>query len=231
MVVVRPIPWPLNFRCTQLASLRLAALSLVSVLLMIPRLTPKQVKSVNNSRVVPLIHYTGPKKVLPPAISKNIEISYDEVCARQISLEAAQKERCRVAQFPHEGARCNGVEWFQQLLSQESECSETCKHIHVWSINWCTTITSRHHSHNTNIYAEVIAWHGDDTYSSFCGHAALWSNKQVCWYHSVKFHNVIAHPGGMHIIQSFISCIAKLMKSSGLEVHMWLQHIGAWQVC
>ena len=37
---------------------------------MIPRLTPKQVKSVNNSRAVPLIHYTGPKKVLPPAISK-----------------------------------------------------------------------------------------------------------------------------------------------------------------
>ena len=43
----------------------------------------------------------------------------------------------------------------------------------------------------------------------------------------LKFHNVITHPGGMHIIQSFISCIAKLMKSSGLEVHMWLQHIGA----
>ena len=42
----------------------------------------------------------------------------------------------------------------------------------------------------------------------------------------MKFHNVIAHPGGMHIMQSFISCIAKLMKSSGLEVHMWLQHMG-----
>ena len=69
--------------------------------IMIPRLTPKQVKSVNNSRAVPLIHYTGPKKVLPPAISKNIEISYDEVCARQISLEAAQKK---------------GVEWLNSLM-------------------------------------------------------------------------------------------------------------------
>ena len=26
-----------------------------------------------------------------------------------------------MAQFPHEGARCNGVEWFQQSLIQESE--------------------------------------------------------------------------------------------------------------
>ena len=130
MVVVRPMPWPLNFRCTQLASLRLAALSLSTI--MIPRLTPKQVKSVNNSRAVPLIHYTGPKKVLPPAISKNIEIR--SVCSTDQS-GSCPKERCRVAQFPHEGARCNGVEWFQQLLSQESECSETCKHIHVWSIN------------------------------------------------------------------------------------------------
>ena len=69
--------------------------------LMIPRLTPKQVKSVNNIREIQLIHYTGPKKVLPPAISKNIEISYDEVCARQISLEAAQKK---------------DVEWLNSLM-------------------------------------------------------------------------------------------------------------------
>ena len=100
--------------------------------IMIPRLTPKQVKSVKNSRAVPLIHYTGPKKVLPPAVSKNIEIR--SVCSTDQS-GSCPKERCRVAQFPHEGARCNGVEWFQQLLSQESECSETCKHIHVWSID------------------------------------------------------------------------------------------------
>ena len=44
--------------------------------------------------------------------------------------------------------------------------------------------------------------------------------KQICWYHSVQFQNVIAHPGGMHIIQSFISCIGKLMKYSGLEVYV-----------
>lgn len=31
---------------------------------------------------------------------------------------------------------------------------------------------------------------------------------------------MIVHPGGMHIIQSFVGCIGKLMKSSGLEVYI-----------
>ena len=42
----------------------------------------------------------------------------------------------------------------------------------------------------------------------------------MCWHDPVQFSNVIAHPGGMHIMQSFISSIAKLMKSSGLETYM-----------
>ncbi len=44
--------------------------------------------------------------------------------------------------------------------------------------------------------------------------------KQVCWHHPEQFHNVFVHPGGMHIIQSFIGCIAKLMKGSSLEVYV-----------
>ena len=44
--------------------------------------------------------------------------------------------------------------------------------------------------------------------------------KQVCWHDPVQFSNVIAHPGGMHIMQSLIISIAKLMKSSGLETYM-----------
>ena len=44
--------------------------------------------------------------------------------------------------------------------------------------------------------------------------------KQVCWNQPVQFYNVIAHPGGMHIIQSFLSCISKLMQSSALEVYV-----------
>ena len=44
--------------------------------------------------------------------------------------------------------------------------------------------------------------------------------KQVCWHESVQFHNVITHPGGMHIIQSFLSFIAKLMRGSALEEYI-----------
>ena len=86
------MPWPLGSSQPSISTLT------------IPRLTPKQVKSVNNSRVISLIHYTGPKKVLPSAISKNIEISYDEVCAQQISLEAAQKK---------------DVEWLNSLMKEQ----------------------------------------------------------------------------------------------------------------
>ena len=31
---------------------------------------------------------------------------------------------------------------------------------------------------------------------------------------------VSANAGGMHVIQSFVGCIAKLIKSSGLEVYI-----------
>ena len=53
--------------------------------------------------------------------------------------------------------------------------------------------------------------------------------KQVCWYHPEWFHNVFVHPGGMHIIQSFIGCIAKLMKGSALEVYVAAAYGGMYQ--
>ena len=44
--------------------------------------------------------------------------------------------------------------------------------------------------------------------------------KQVCWHQPLPFQNVIVHPGGMHNIQSFIGCIAKLMNGSALYVYV-----------
>ena len=37
---------------------------------------------------------------------------------------------------------------------------------------------------------------------------------------------MLVHPGGRHIIQSFIGCIAKLMKGSGLEVYVAAAYVG-----
>ena len=44
--------------------------------------------------------------------------------------------------------------------------------------------------------------------------------KQVCWHDPVQFRDVITYPGGMHIMQLFLSCIAKLMKGSALETYV-----------
>ena len=64
--------------------------------LIIPRLTSKQAKSASNNRAIPLMHYTGPKKVIPPAVSRcntsTTGINYTEVCARQASLAVAQEK-------------------------------------------------------------------------------------------------------------------------------------------
>ena len=62
--------------------------------LTIPRLTSKQAKLVGRNRAIPLLHYTGPKKVSPPAAStsKTTGISYTDLCTRQASLETAQEK-------------------------------------------------------------------------------------------------------------------------------------------
>ena len=48
-------------------------------------------------------------------------------------------------------------------------------------------------------------------------------------YQPMQFKNVVVHPGGMHVIQSFVGCIAKLMmfmKSSGIEVYVAAAYAG-----
>ena len=62
--------------------------------LAVPRLTRKEAKSVGENRAILIQHYTGPKKVLPPAVhtAKNISLSYADLLARQVSLTLAQKK-------------------------------------------------------------------------------------------------------------------------------------------
>ena len=44
--------------------------------------------------------------------------------------------------------------------------------------------------------------------------------KQMCWHQQLQFQNVIVHPGGMHNIELFIGCIAKLMNGSALDIYV-----------
>ena len=42
----------------------------------------------------------------------------------------------------------------------------------------------------------------------------------IRWHNFMKYQNVIPHPGGMHIIMSYVSGIGKLMEGSGLDVYV-----------
>ncbi len=79
--------------------------------LAIPRLTSMQAKSVGKDRVVPLLHYTGAKKVMPPALpsGKNIGIGYNEACARQAGLVAAQEKDMQWLNSLSQGK--DAIEW------------------------------------------------------------------------------------------------------------------------
>ena len=60
--------------------------------LAVPQLTRKEAKSIGENRAISLQHYTGPKKVLPPAVhtAKNIGLSYADLLAQQVSLTLAK---------------------------------------------------------------------------------------------------------------------------------------------
>ena len=50
--------------------------------IVIPRLTSNQAKLVGKDKAIPLVHYTGPKKVKPPAMATNTTgISYKQAHA------------------------------------------------------------------------------------------------------------------------------------------------------
>ena len=62
--------------------------------LIIPRLSKKTAQSSscsNHSGSIPLLHYTGPNKVNPPAMPCSQGVPYLDVCARNASLSASQE--------------------------------------------------------------------------------------------------------------------------------------------
>ena len=89
--------------------------------LIFPRLTSQQAKSVGKNRAIPLVHYTGPKQVKPPAMlthEMRTGIAYADVCARQASLMAAQEADTLWLNSLSEGIEA--IEWngFNNQLSR-----------------------------------------------------------------------------------------------------------------
>lgn len=188
--------------------------------IVIPRLAPKYIKSSNNTSTIPFLHYTGPKKVIPPVLpSRNVGVDFDEVCAQHASLEAAQEKDVKwlnALMMENEAMEWNG---FNNDLSRSLGIIKPATNymfgplIDAPPSHPDTIITTLTYMQESLLDMGMMKVH-------LCMDMQLYQvTKQVCWYHSEKFQNVIAHPGGMHIIQSFISCIGKLMKNSGLEVY------------
>ena len=190
--------------------------------LTIPRLTSKLAKSVGCNRAIPLLHYTGPKKVVPPATSirKTTGISYTEACARQISLEAAQEKDAQWLNSLSQGQ--DAMEWngFNNQLTRSQGILKPA------SLYMFGPLIDAPPSHPDTIITTLVYMQrslvdmGMTSIHLSIDMQLYIVTKQVCWYHPERFHNVFVHPGGMHIIQSFIGCIAKLMKVSALEVYV-----------
>ena len=89
--------------------------------LIFPWLTLQQAKYVGINRAIPLVHYTGPKQMKPPAMlmhEKHTEIAYADAIAQQVSIKAAQEADILWLNSQSEGTEA--MEWngFNNQLSR-----------------------------------------------------------------------------------------------------------------
>ena len=187
-----------------------------------PRLTTKQCKSVGNSTAIPLQHYTGPKKVIPPSVpaDKHTGISYVNVCAQHASLLAAQEKDTQWLNSLSQGQ--DAMEWNgfnNQLSRNQGALKPTTFYMFGPLIDAPPSHPDTIFTTLTYMQTSLVDMGMEKVHVSMDMQLFV-VTKQVCWHQPMRFHNVIVHPGGMHIIQSFISCIAKLMKASALEVYV-----------
>lgn len=189
--------------------------------LIIPRLTSKEAKSVGTNRSIPLLHYAGPKKVMPPAIAtRTTGLSYNELCARETSLDAAHVKDADWLNSLSKGE--DSIEWngFNNHLARSQGIVKPAT-----AYMFGPLIDAPPHHPDTILttlkYMQGSLVDMGMTYIHLSMDMQLFEvTKKVCWHDPVQFQNVMAHPGGMHIIQSFISCIAKLMRGSALEEYV-----------
>ena len=127
-----------------------------------------------------------------------------------------------MAQQPVSGARCYGIEW-NGFNNQQSRSQGVLKPANTYMFGPLIDAPPSHPDTilTTLTYMQKSLVDIGMEKVHLCMDMQLFViTKQVCWNQPIQFHNVIIHPGGMHIIQSFISCIAKLMKGSALESYV-----------
>ena len=163
------------------------------------------------NRSITLVHMLVPKKVMPPVIATRWSgLSNIELTAQLASLHTAHMKDAEWLNSFSKGE--DSMEWngFNNQLARSQGIVKPATPYVIGPL----MDAPPHHPETILIYAGALA----DMGMHLSMDMQLFEvTKQVCWHNSVQFHNVIVHPGGMYIIQSFLGCIAKLMKGSGLE--------------
>ena len=198
----------------------------ISTLIM-PHLSSEDAKSVGNNRAIPLVHYAGPKKVMPPPIATRMAgPSYTEICAQQASLLASQMKDVEWLNSLNKGT--DTMEWngFNNQLARTQGIVKPAT-----AYMFGPLIDAPPHHPDTILttmkYMQASLVDMGMTSIHLSMDMQLFEvTKQVCWHDPVQFHNVLAHPGGMHIIQSFMSCIGKLMRGSALKEYVSVAYGG-----
>ena len=113
----------------------------------------------------------------------------------------------------------SGVVWLHDSISQGSLCdlSQTIHPIRIWSNDRCpsfhpdTIVTTLNYCKNYLQSSSMNTVH--ITLDMQLYMVAI----QVKWSDPEKWATLVMHPGRMHCVMSFLGCISKLMRGSGLE--------------
>ena len=113
----------------------------------------------------------------------------------------------------------SGVVWLHDSIGQGSSCdlSQTIHPIHIWSNDRCpsfhpdTIVTTLNYCKNYLQSSSMNTVH--ITLDMQLYMVAI----QVKWSDPEKWATLVMHPGRMHCLMSFLGCISKLMRGSGLE--------------
>ena len=188
--------------------------------LVIPRLSPSASKDHSSSGSLNLQHYTGPSKVLPPAVPKNCVISFSELKARQKSLQAAVAKDVKWLNQLNNDER-PGIEWngFNTKLARTSDVDKKPASTYLFG-----PLIDAPPSHPDTVltsmsYMQRSVKRMGMKYIHLSPDMQLYMvASQIKWNDVERFKDIILRPDVMHIIMSACGAVGKLNKGSGIEV-------------
>jgi hypothetical protein len=171
---------------------------------------------------VNLLHYTGLKKIKPPHLSNNIDQPYEDICKLQEILALAQLQDMNWLKSLFDKTSDEPpLEWsgfMTQLVRNQTSISPKAATPFVFG-----PLIDAPPSHPDTILSTMeycqnyLLGQGMSTVHISLDMQLYMVALQVKWSDMDRWKTVIVHPGGMHVVMSFLGCIGQLMKGSGLE--------------